>query len=80
LKSFDILEDIKEQIRFAQEDKKRLRIVTWLSVGVPDPSKEHNIAREKHEPTTGQWLINSEALQTWINAKNSLIWVNGGGT
>jgi hypothetical protein len=66
-------------IRLEQEKSERKRIVKWLSTSVPNPSKEHNIAREKHEPTTGSWLIKSNELETWVKGNNSFIWLNGGG-
>jgi hypothetical protein len=78
-KVFDVLGDIKSDIRSAQDRKDRRLIIEWLSKSSPDPSKEHNIARDKHQPTTGSWLINGEKLQTWIESKNSLLWLCGGG-
>jgi hypothetical protein len=57
----------------------RQQIIEWLSFAVPDPSKEHNIAREKHEPTTGSWLVESQQVKLWMESKNSLTWLNGGG-
>jgi hypothetical protein len=51
--NFDIFADIRDEIREARENTNRQRIVKWLSEGVPNPSKEHNAARAKHEDTTG---------------------------
>jgi hypothetical protein len=50
-----------------------------LTKSVPDPSSEHNLAREKHEATTGSWLIEGEELKTWRIGRNSFMWLNGGG-
>ena len=79
LDAVDILEDIKKEIRAAQGHADRRRIVDWLSKSVPDPSEEHNIARDKHEPTTCEWLIKGGQLDTWMSSRNSLLWLQGGG-
>ncbi|TVY93678.1 hypothetical protein LAWI1_G001865 [Lachnellula willkommii] len=66
-------------IRLARIDDDRRRIVGWLSKGIPDPSQEHNIARDKHEESTGSWLINdSNDYLGWLTAPNSFLWLNGG--
>jgi hypothetical protein len=78
-KIFDISVDIRSEIRSARDEDNRRRIVAWLSMGVPNPSKEHNLARERHEATTGSWLVEGDELKTWISSKNSFLWLNGGG-
>ncbi|KAJ9220414.1 hypothetical protein DTO169C6_7303 [Paecilomyces variotii] len=40
-------------------------------------SKNHNAARAKHEPTTGDWLINSNSFKLWISGKSKLTWLHG---
>ncbi|RDL32416.1 uncharacterized protein BP5553_08872 [Venustampulla echinocandica] len=75
---FDISEDIRIEIRAARFDKTRHRVISWLSRGVPDPSKEHNLARARHEKTTGSWLIESPSFETWLKTENSLLWLNAG--
>ena len=79
LETFDIAADIRADIRAAQEDDDRRRVVDWLKKGVPDPSKEHNEARSKHEETTGAWLFDSDEFKQWIEGKNSFLWLNGNG-
>jgi hypothetical protein len=51
------------------------RILKWLNV--TDPSVNHNAARLKHEPTTGDWLLESELLSTWKEAKRDSLWLYG---
>ncbi|TVY40551.1 hypothetical protein LOCC1_G004799 [Lachnellula occidentalis] len=76
---FDITADIRADIRLARFDKSRQRIVDWLSKGIPNPSQEHNVARERHEETTGSWLINdSNDYLGWLTSPNSFLWLNGG--
>lgn len=62
LDHFDLLEDIKSEIRSAQNNENRCKIVAWLSKSVPDPSIEHNLAQEKHEATTDSWLIDGDDM------------------
>lgn len=75
---FDISEDIRTEIRDARSDQTRLLVINWLSRGVPDPSNEHNLARARHEKTTGSWLLKNPSFETWLKTENSLLWLNGG--
>ncbi|KAF7924010.1 hypothetical protein BELL_0344g00110 [Botrytis elliptica] len=74
----NILEDIQSEIRAAQRDKERSQIIEWLTKSLPDPSTEHNIAREKFQEGTGSWLIDGNHLNTWSKTNNSFLWLNGG--
>ncbi|KAF7891328.1 uncharacterized protein EAF02_001653 [Botrytis sinoallii] len=74
----NILEDIQSEIRAAQRDKERSQIIEWLAKSLPDPSTEHNIAREKFQKGTGSWLIDGNHLNTWSKTNNSFLWLNGG--
>jgi hypothetical protein len=51
-KDFDILRNIRMDIRMAKDDQDRRQIVQWLTQSVPDPLKEHNLTRDEHEATT----------------------------
>ena len=85
IESMDILKVISENIdgfkqavASTQSEKNRTQLVEWLSTA--DPSINHNSAREKHEPETGDWLIkDSTDFKSWFNAPNSFLWVNGKG-
>jgi hypothetical protein len=85
IESMDILKVISENIggfkqavASTQSEKNRTQLVVWLSTA--DPSINHNSAREKHEPETGDWLIkDSTDFKSWFNAPNSFLWVNGKG-
>lgn len=80
LRHSDILKDIRSDIQKAQESQEVRLILDWLLRDVPDNSEEHNLCREKHEATTGSWLIEGDALKSWLTEKNSLLWLRGGGT
>ncbi|KAF8850333.1 hypothetical protein BDZ45DRAFT_679851 [Acephala macrosclerotiorum] len=75
--TFDIAKDILSDIRAARKDEDRNRIMVWLTEGVPNPSKEHNEARNKHEKTTGSWLLDSNEFKKWSTTRNSFLWLNG---
>ncbi|KAF8343374.1 ankyrin repeat-containing domain protein, partial [Amanita rubescens] len=47
----------------------------WLAV--PDPSINHNIAREKHHEGTCQWLLDDKRYISWKEQSNSFMWING---
>lgn len=74
LEEFDILTEIRKY----QRSEDRQRMVKWLLESTPNPSIEHQLARDKHEETTGSWLIDSPELNKWRASKNSLLWLNGG--
>lgn len=63
-KDFDILRNIRTDIRMAKDDQDRRQIVQWLTQSVLDPSKEHNLTRDQHEATTSSWLIEGEEFRT----------------
>jgi hypothetical protein len=60
----DIFTSIQQDIKQAQDDRDRKRLVQWLSNSVPDPSLEHNSARSNYEESTGSWLIDSGELRS----------------
>ncbi|RDL34761.1 uncharacterized protein BP5553_07889 [Venustampulla echinocandica] len=74
---FDIIADIRSEIVSAGDDELRKQIISWLEPGV-HPSEEHNLARERHEETTGSWLIDSNECKSWLVDDNSFLWLNGG--
>ncbi|CAG8978260.1 hypothetical protein HYALB_00009157 [Hymenoscyphus albidus] len=78
IEHFDICLDIINEIKDAQGDKQKCETDTWLSPEVADPSTEHNIARFKHEETTGSWLLDSDKFRDWLEQENSFLWINGG--
>ena len=47
----------------------------WLDP--PDPSPNHNNARDVHHENTGQWLLEDERYITWKQKANSFLWING---
>ncbi|KAI1109430.1 ankyrin repeat-containing domain protein [Nemania sp. NC0429] len=57
-------------------ESKHLRdIVEWLDA--PDQSIDHDEARQKHEPGTGQWFLDSRHYQDWLGGPSSRLWLHG---
>lgn len=55
-----------------EADKKLLR---WLEC--VDTSTNHDLARKKREPTTGNWLLQLEPFVEWKKATNASLWLHG---
>jgi hypothetical protein len=45
--------------------------------GSPDPSINYNVAREKRQKNTGQWLLDSPAYRDWKTRPSSRLWLHG---
>jgi len=56
-------------------DQKYDKIFDWLKRN--DPSSNHTSARNKHEPGTGNWFIESEAFDSWTKTANASLWLHG---
>lgn len=69
------VKDVTESIKKMTISERHKSILNWLNV--TDPSVNHNAARLKHEPTTGDWLLESEIFTTWKEAKKSSLWLYG---
>src|SRR5579862_2369949 len=55
-----------------QEDNE---VLNWLRLN--DTLTNHNLARSKHEPTTGNWFLESDGFQKWLNRSKSSLWLYG---
>ncbi|KAK4553330.1 hypothetical protein LTR86_009630 [Recurvomyces mirabilis] len=51
------------------------KLVNWLSP--PDPSLNHNAARNKHEQDTGRWLLECSEYKQWKTSQAKLLWLYG---
>ena len=51
------------------------KVLRWLSS--TDPSTNHSAACAKHEPTTGNWLLESEDFESWLKHTNGVFWLYG---
>lgn len=55
--------------------QRRESLIGWLSP--PDPWTNHNSARQRHEPETGTWLLQSDLYQKWKTGAIDHIWTYG---
>ena len=50
-------------------------VVTWLDA--PDPSRIHNRLLEEHHEGTGEWFLESQEFETWMEIPASTLWIKG---
>ena len=56
-------------------DQRIKKILGWLNSN--DPSTNHESARHKHQPTTGNWFIQSNTLVNWTSSTGVSPWLTG---
>lgn len=57
-------------------DEQYEQALRWLSS--IDPSSNHNSAHMKHEPTTGEWFLESDDFKSWEgDSSNNFLWLHG---
>jgi hypothetical protein len=74
-KTLQVGRTIQESVTNVSESIQKMdrhrSILDWFQSS--DPSVNHNEARKKHEPTTGDWLLKSELFTYWAKGtKTSL--------
>ena len=70
-----IKDDISTNFENLEIERDTTRVKLWLAA--PDPSSNHNAARKKWQPSTGEWFTHSKDFLHWKTASNSFLWVNG---
>lgn len=73
----DKMAETSKTIETRMDKAERERLLSWLSS--VDPSSNYNIARQTHEPQTGNWLIHDESFQSWYTGCSSFLWLHGKG-
>jgi ankyrin repeat domain-containing protein 50 len=74
----DDVSDIKTNVSVIPtlvSDQRTEKILAWLNTC--DLSTNHAAARQKHEPTTGDWFIKSAAFTAWKSSQKSSLWLHG---
>lgn len=66
---------IDEKITGMVHDNNSDKIFKWLATS--DPSINHQLARKKHEPTTGLWLTGLDLFRNWADSEKSTLWLHG---
>lgn len=64
-----------KNLQLAQDIREDRNILRWLSS--PDPSTNHNAARAKHEPTTGDWFLRSQDFSSWRSGLGQCMFLHG---
>ena len=64
-----------QQILDLQQSDQFKKIKAWLSP--PDPWVTHASARQRHEPHTGSWLLQSDRYQEWKTGQIRHLWLYG---
>ena len=59
----------------AQKSDQFRKIIAWLSP--PDPETNHASARQRHEPHTGTWLLQSDQYRRWKAGGTKHLWLYG---
>ena len=59
----------------SDERQKLHSILNWLSA--PDPFINHNDARRRHEPGTGEWFLQSSHYRSFVGKPGSRLWLHG---
>jgi hypothetical protein len=55
--------------------QRHAKVLDWIKLS--DPSSNHNAARKKHQPTTGEWFLQSKQFVAWLEGRIPSIWVHG---
>jgi len=66
---------VEQSVQGLRLDSERKAFVEWLQP--VDPSTNHNNARAKHEPMTGNWLLESREFAAWLRGPKQLLWLHG---
>lgn len=69
------LGELKQNLLEWRNDDQYLKIMSW--VGAPDQTPYHAAACQKHEPGTGQWLLESDTYKTWKTSSGAHLWLHG---
>lgn len=66
---------LREFAQANEERNKRDKIIGWLQS--TDPSTNHNTAWARHEPRTGDWLLNAPEFSRWKQEEKQILWLFG---
>jgi hypothetical protein len=53
------------------------KMLSWLRIHLPDPSKTHNRLLEEHHEGTGEWFLKSEIMEKWKKTPCGMLWIKG---
>ena len=64
-----------EGLDYPAGDQLQERFRRWLSP--PDPSINHNTARNAHHEGTAEWFIHGNTFSEWKSSTGSVLWIHG---
>ncbi|KAG8753175.1 hypothetical protein FRC14_006356 [Serendipita sp. 396] len=67
--------NVSDQLEDMKASEYRKEVLRWFKGA--DPTTNHNAARKKHEPGTGEWLLDSEEFRVWMQEARKIMWLNG---
>jgi hypothetical protein len=71
-----LLAAIHQRNNIAVQQAEQYRKIThWLSP--PDPETTHESARQRHEPQTGNWLLQDTRYLEWKSGSSGILWAYG---
>ena len=71
----DGISDVKSLVERTNASQVTYTIRCWLIA--PDASLNHNAMCAKCHPRTGLWFVNGHQFRTWLEERNSFLWLNG---
>ncbi|KAJ5155715.1 hypothetical protein N7492_008518 [Penicillium capsulatum] len=71
----DDISEIKSLVERTNASQVSFTIRCWLMA--PDASLNHNATCAKCHPGTGLWFVNGHYFRTWLEERNSFLWLNG---
>lgn len=70
-----LLQNQASRIDRHQDQGKKGKVLRWYKTA--DPERNHRLATEKHEPSTGSWVFEDDRFQQWEEATGKLLWLHG---
>ena len=71
----DTVTEVLTSAQTAVRSERHNKVLQWLKSS--DPSTNHNAARKKYQPTTGEWFLKSHQYRSWMEGRISSIWLHG---
>jgi hypothetical protein len=71
----DSISEVKSLVERTNASQVSLEIRCWLTA--PDASLNHNAACAKCHPGTGLWFVHGHHFRSWLEERNSFLWLNG---
>jgi hypothetical protein len=71
----DGISEVRSLLERTNASQVSFTIRCWLMA--PDASLNHNATCAKCHPNTGLWLVNGPHFRSWLEERNSFLWLNG---